>query len=328
MKIALCQINTTVGDFDHNCKKILSFYSNSVDANADIAVFSELAITGYPPQDLLLERSFVEKNVQVLEVLTSAVGNIPMVVGYVHPNGNRLYNSAALLQNGKISGRYDKVLLPTYDVFDEDRYFTPGEKRSPLKAKVGKETIFLGVEICEDMWDEDYTCKVTDELVSAGADMILNISSSPFSEGKFCERERLIKEHVDRCKIPFLYCNLVGGQDELIFDGNSIAYSFNGKRIAAAASFKEEMVIVDLDSDEEIGYDDLSREEELFEALTLGIRDYFRKTGHSKCVIGLSGGIDSALTACLAKEALGDENVLCVSMPSRFSSQHSKDDAK
>ena len=128
------------------------------------------------------------------------------------------------------------------------------------------ETIFLGVEICEDMWDDDYTCKITDELVDAGAQMILNISSSPFSEGKFCERERLIKRHVDRCRVPFLYCNLVGGQDELIFDGNSIAYSANGKRIAAATSFKEEIVIVDLDSDEEIGHDNLSREEELFAA--------------------------------------------------------------
>ena len=328
MKIALCQINATVGDFENNCKKILSFYSNSVDANADIAVFPELAITGYPPQDLLLEQSFVDRNVQELEALTSVVDHVPMVVGYVQPIGKNLYNSAALLQNGEISGRYDKVLLPTYDVFDEDRYFTPGEKRFPLKAKIGKKTIFLGVEICEDMWDKDYTCKVTDELVNAGAEIILNISSSPFSEGKFCERERLIKGHVDRCRVPFLYCNLVGGQDELIFDGNSIAYSANGKRIAAATSFKEEMVIVDLDSDEEIEHDNLSREEELFAALTLGISDYFRKTGHSKCVIGLSGGIDSALTACLAKEALGEENVLCVSMPSRFSTQHSKDDAE
>ena len=328
MKIALCQINPTVGDFDNNCKKILSFYSNSVDANADIAVFPELSITGYPPQDLLLERSFVDRNVQVLEVLRSAVGNVPMVVGYVHPNGNSLYNSAALLQNGEISGRYDKVLLPTYDVFDEDRYFTPGENRTPLVAKIGSETISLGVEICEDMWDEDYTCKVTDELVEAGAELILNISSSPFNEGKLFERERLIKGHVDRCRVPFLYCNLVGGQDELIFDGNSVAYSSDGRRIAATTSFKEEMVIVDLDSDKKISNDDYSREEELFAALTLGISDYIHKTGHTKCVIGLSGGIDSALTACLAKEALGEENVLCVSMPSRFSTQHSKDDAK
>ena len=198
MKIALCQINTTVGDFDNNCEKILSFYSNSVDANADIAVFPELAITGYPPQDLLLEQSFVDRNVQELEKLTSFVDDVPMVVGYVQPIGKNLYNSAALLQDGEISGRYDKTLLPTYDVFDEDRYFTAGETRSPLKAKIGKETVFLGVEICEDMWDEDYTSKITDELVNAGAQMILNISSSPFSEGKFCEREKLIKEHVNR----------------------------------------------------------------------------------------------------------------------------------
>ncbi len=328
MKLALCQINSTVGDFAGNGEKITTCYLRAVDAGADLVVFPELAVTGYPPQDLLLERPFVDKNVATLNDIASSVGEAPAVVGYVQPENGKLFNSAALIQDGEVMGRYDKILLPTYDVFDEDRYFTPGKKPAPVEVTIGGESVSLGLEICEDLWDDEYDCHVTDELAAAGADLIINISASPFSEGKSGEREKLIRDRVSRTGVPFLYCNLVGGQDELIFDGNSVAYSATGNRIAGGKAFEEEMILVDLQSDREIAPAVQTREGELFSALTLGVRDYFRKTGHVKCVIGLSGGIDSALTACLAAEALGKENVLCVSMPSRFSSQHSQDDAK
>ena len=328
MQIALCQINPTVGDFAKNGNKVLSFYRRAIDSGADLVVFPELVVTGYPPQDLLLERPFVEKNVVTMNNIASSVGEVPAVVGYVQPEGEKLFNSAALMQNGKVVGRYDKILLPSYDVFDEERYFTPGKNPIPFDMSIGGDIVSLGLEICEDLWDDEYDCHVTNELAAAGADFIVNISSSPFSEGKSKAREKLILDRVSQIGVPFLYCNLVGGQDELIFDGNSVAYSATGKRIASGMAFEEHMILVDLETDQVVSPAVQTREGELFSALTLGIRDYFQKTGHSKCVIGLSGGIDSALTACLALEALGKENVLCIYMPSRFNSKHSQIDSE
>ncbi|MBH31646.1 MAG: NAD+ synthase [Candidatus Marinimicrobia bacterium] len=328
MQIALCQINPTVGDFTNNGDKVLSFYRRAVDSGADLVVFPELVLTGYPPQDLLLEHTFVQKNVVTLKNIASSVEEAPAVVGYVQPEEEKLFNSAALIQNGKVVGRYDKILLPTYDVFDEARYFTPGKKPVPFDIRIGGEKVSLGLEICEDLWDDEYDCHVTNELATSGANLIVNISSSPFSEGKSKDREMLISDRVSQTGVPFLYCNLVGGQDDLIFDGNSVAYSAKGKRIGGGRAFHEEVVLVDLESDREVAPLIQTREAELFNALTLGIRDYFWKTGHYKCVIGLSGGIDSALTACLAVEALGKENVLCIYMPSRFNSKHSQIDAE
>ena len=229
MQVALCQINPTVGDFASNRDKVLSFYRRAVDSGADLVVFPELSVTGYPPQDLLLERPFINKNVDTLNDIASSVGSAPLVIGYVHPERGQLFNSAALIQKGKVIGHYNKILLPTYDVFDEDRYFTPGKDPVPFDVTIRDESVSLGLEICEDLWDDDYDCHVTNELTAGGADIIVNISASPFSEAKSKSREKLILDRVSQTGVPFLYCNLVGGQDELIFDGNSVAYSAMGK---------------------------------------------------------------------------------------------------
>jgi len=329
MNITLSQINPILGDFQYNFDKILSFYQEAVSNKSDLVVFPELSITGYPPQDLLLENSFIQENLHTADALSRKIGEIPAIFGFIRQHDSRLFNSAAIVKNGKYLGTYDKVLLPTYDVFDEIRYFSAGENCFPIRIILADKETSIGLQICEDLWDEEYERKVTDEMVKGGAELIINISASPFSEGKGFERKNLIKAKVDRFAVPFLYCNLVGAQDELIFDGHSLAYASNGKLIAEGKQFEEDMITFNLNNLdlEEVEQGLYCREQELFKGLTLGIRDYFRKTGHSRCVIGLSGGIDSALTACLAVEALGKENVFCISMPSYFSSKHSVDDA-
>ena len=219
-------------------------------------------------------------------------------------------------------------MLPNYDVFDEHRYFSPGTESKTIEVFINGSSISIGLQICEDLWNDSYSRNVTRELIEDGSDLIINISASPYSSGKSGYREKLIKERVLKFSTPFLYCNLVGAQDELIFDGNSLSFTKNGKINARGRSFEEEMIMVNFNKNDEIPAKKISREEELFLALKLGIRDYFYKTGHKKCIVGLSGGIDSALTACLAVESLGKENVLCINMPSRFSSNHSKQDSK
>jgi len=327
MKIALSQINTTVGDLDFNKEKILKYYSNSIKLNADIVVFPELAITGYPPQDLLLENGFVDDNLITLKEIASQA-TIPMIIGFVRKENGRLYNSAALCQNGKIVNTYDKILLPTYDVFDEDRYFENGKIPGIWKMVIDGKKVNLGIQICEDLWDRDYNTKVSKLQKEKNADLIINISASPYHEGRIAERQELIKEKVKDIKIPFLYCNLIGGQDELIFDGESLAYNANCEQIAQGKVFGEDLIIVDLETTSKKEYPVLPNEEKLYNALCLGVRDYFRKTGHTDALIGLSGGIDSALVACIAADALESDKVHGVSMPSLFSSGHSKSDAK
>ncbi len=335
MRIAMAQINSTVGDLYGNAEKIKAYIGEAKRQKADLVVFPELSTTGYPPQDLLYERKFVAENKEALAKIIQNNGGITVIIGFVDSDDKRnLYNAAAIFEGNRLVGTAYKTLLPTYDVFDEDRYFTPAEEPeiTPVKVKIKGKDVMLGIEICEDLWDEGYETKVTDLLAERGADLIINISASPFYVGKRFERKKLLKEKAVKNGVPIFYVNLVGGQDELVFDGQSIAVDANGSLIAAAKQFEEDLVVTDLDLETgtagkvvSTSYDE---EEEMFGALALGVRDYFRKSGFERAVVGMSGGIDSSLTTCIAVEALGRENVIGVSMPSRFSSEHSRTDAQ
>jgi len=335
LKVAMAQVNSTVGDLEGNVAKIRKFLAEAKSRGADLVVFPELAVTGYPPQDLLLENGFVEKNKKALEemIRTNEV-DVVGVVGFVNYNGKELYNAAAIFSKNKIVGVVYKALLPTYDVFDEDRYFKSSSEKeiAPVKVTVNGKTVKLGVEICEDLWDSNYDVKVTDLLAAKGAELIVNVSASPFLVGKHLERNRLLKDKAATNGVPIFYVNLVGGQDELVFDGNSMAVDKTGSLIALGKQFEEDLVITDINLTEgtasKVEAPVHDKTQEMFGALVLGIRDYFRKTGFEKAVVGMSGGIDSSVTACIAVEALGKENVIGVSMPSRFSSDHSKTDAE
>jgi len=327
MKISLCQVNPTVGAFSSNKELILEHYTKAVNDGAELVLFPEMVITGYPIADLLYEDGFVEDNMAVLgEIAEKAT--VPLILGYIHGENGRLYNSAAVCANGKQMYRYDKLLLPTYDVFDEHRYFTAGTDLGLCEVEINGETIKLGLEICEDLWDDEYDFNVSSELKRAGAECIINISASPYHELRLNERLELIRRKVQETNIPFYYCNLVGAQDELIFDGQSLAMNDNGDLIGLGKIFTDEIIYVDTESSTKIEFPDEDREGEMYNALVLGVKDYFRKTGHKSAVIGLSGGIDSSLAGCIAVDALGKENVHGVSMPSVFSSEHSKDDAQ
>ena len=327
MKIALCQVNPTVGAFDAIHELIIHNYKMSVDQGAELVVFPEMITTGYPTQDLLWENEFIEANIKLLEII-AAESKIPIILGYVRISDGKLYNSAALCSEGHHRGTYDKILLPNYDVFDEDRYFTSGKSIGVWQINYNGNIVNIGIQICEDLWDHDYDCKVSRLQKDAGADLIINISASPYSEGRLIHRSELILEKVSRLKLPFLYCNLVGAQDELIFDGKSLAFSADGDCIGQGNAFKEDIVIVNLAEPVKYSINIRSREENMYKALCLGVADYFRKTGHQDAVVGLSGGIDSALAACIATDALGAEHVHGISLPSKFSSDHSLTDAQ
>lgn len=327
MKIALCQINPTLGNFAFNLNKIQSFYDKAVQSGAELVIFPEMAVCGYPPQDLIWESGFVSACKQSIQSIAD-FSKIPVIAGFIHMENNRIFNSAALVKNGEILTIYDKMLLPTYDVFDEDRYFTPGKNIGITKIEIGGINRTIGIQICEDLWDMDYELKITHELAQNGAEVIINISASPFHDNQWEIRQKLIKNKVQDTKIPFIYCNMVGAQDELIFDGNSVVYNNNGEVIGLGKSFSEDFIIVDLDTANIIPSQKISREETLYSALCLGVNDYFIKSGHKKAVMGLSGGIDSSLTACIAVDALGKENVWGITMPSEYSSDHSVKDAE
>ena len=327
MKIALCQINPTVGAIDSNRNKILDFYEKAVVKGCDIVVFPELAITGYPPQDLLFDKEFISSNNEAISSLAK-IASIPLIVGYIRSENKQIFNSAALCQNGKIVNNYDKILLPTYDVFDENRYFTKGNSPSVWSIKSNGKIVKVGIQICEDLWDDEYDEKVSQTQKKIGADFIINISASPFREKKFNDRVKQLNEKVKRIQIPFLYCNLIGAQDELVFDGSSFAVDERGECFARSESFVEDILYVDLKSKSRIKINYNSKYENYFNAITLGIKDYFSKTNNSEALIGLSGGIDSAVVATLACYALGKAAVYGVSMPSKFSSAHSKIDAE
>jgi len=339
LKIGLLQLNPTIGDFAANREKLLSAYAQAVARGAEFILAPELFLCGYPPRDLLQRPDFIDANLASLAETAAQTGAVPLCVGFVdknsEPPGRALKNSAAVLQNGKIIWRTTKSLLPTYDVFDEDRYFEPAKKVEPFVFNGRK----LGLTICEDIWnDEDfwperlYRRDPVKELISQGAEMILNISASPWHDGK--ERTRLVMlQRVARDeKIPLAQVNAVGANDELIFDGHSVALDAHGELLALGQGFAEEILVVDLQESgkrkAESGNDFPPREELLFSALSLGIRDYIRKCGFKSVIIGLSGGIDSALVAVLAADALGAENVLGVAMPARYSSSGSLTDAE
>ena len=335
MKIALAQINPTVGDLTGNAARILAAYRRGVEAGVEIVVFPELAITGYPPRDLLHKSRFIPDNLAVLERLAAATGETGLLVGYVGRNerqpGREATNSVALLQHGKILATRAKMLLPTYDVFDEDRYFEPAQENAPVDFNGQK----IGLTICEDVWNDEafwderrYLRNPARELVEAGAEILFNVSASPWHLGKDRLRVEMLSSLVAQIRRPFVYCNAIGGNDELLFDGASLAFDAAGRLITQGAMFSEDFLLLDTDTAAPITPTSLADEEALYRALVLGVRDYFQKCGFQSAVLGLSGGIDSALTAVIAVEALGAENVRGVSLPSQYSSQGSLDDAR
>ncbi len=327
MKISLCQINPTVGAISKNKVQIMDWYHRAIAAGADLVVFPELVLIGYPPQDLLLRDRFIQEANHALNEI-AAESTVPMVLGSPLKTDDGLYNCAFLLSEGTIICHYKKILLPTYDVFDEDRYFTSGHETAVFDLNIHDKTTKIGLQICEDLWDKDYACNLAKDMKQNGAELIINISASPYRTGRLKDRAALIQNKVADTKIPFVYCNLVGAQDELIFDGQSLVYDEQNNLIGQGVAFEEDIISVDVGVAAPIELSQSSREEKIYNALLLGIRDYFAKTGHKKAVLGLSGGIDSSLTACIAVDALGSENVHGVSMPSKYSSDHSKDDAR
>jgi NAD+ synthase (glutamine-hydrolysing) len=333
MKIGFAQINPTVGDLRGNCELIIGAYERLAAAGAELILTPELAITGYPPQDLVFKSRFVPENLAILEKLHSRVGEAALLVGFVDRNegrGKPFHNAAALLERGKPLRKAHKSLLPTYDVFDEDRYFEPAGRVEPFEVH-GKK---IGVTICEDIWTDDYLprplydVEPVRSLVKQGAEIIVNLSSSPFSLHKPAIRYEMVAELARAQQRPTCYCNLVGGNDQLVFDGNSFAVNAAGKLIAQLAAFREGEKVVDTDSTAAIEFHEGKTPEQLFNALSLGVRDYCRKCNFRSAVVGLSGGVDSAVTAVTAVDALGAENVTGVSMPSPYSSPGSIDDAR
>jgi NAD+ synthase (glutamine-hydrolysing) len=338
MRLSLLQINTVIGDLCGNADRIASGVQEASACRPDLVVAPEFSLPGYPPRDLLLVNGFVRRAWEVLEGLAADLRDCPPVlVGLAEPNrsaiGRPLYNVAALLKEGEIAGTFRKTLLPTYDVFDEDRYFEPG--RGPQILRLEGRTI--GISICEDIWnDRDfwnrrrYHTDPVEELVGSGAEAVVNISASPFTAGKQALREQMLSCIARRHHIPVAYANQVGGNDELVFDGRSCAFGADGTLIARGAAFAEDIVTVDLacPGPQAVRPDDFSPEPEIWRALVLGTRDYVRKTGFSSVLLGLSGGIDSSLVAAVAAEALGPENVLGVLMPSPYSSPGSIEDAR
>lgn len=336
MKILIAQINPTIGALDSNTSKIIHAIEEGKKLNADLILFPEMTITGYPPQDLLLLPHFIDAVEQQLEKIIAASLEIIVVVGLPRRNIEKkeksLFNSAAVIQNGTLLGYQDKSLLPTYDVFTEKRYFEPA-----LSCKIwdlkGKK---VAITICEDIWQHSailtetvYRTNPIDELSSLNPDLILNLSASPFSINKLEKnRFKVASNAATFLRAPLILCNQVGGNDSLIFDGNSFYVDSKGQLLQMAKGFEEDLLLVDLNTPKNPLPLKTDSNEQLFHALVLGLKDYFQKSGFKKACLGLSGGIDSALVACIATAALGPHNITAISMPSRYSSQGSKDDAQ
>jgi NAD+ synthase (glutamine-hydrolysing) len=363
LRIGLCQINTTVGDIEGNTKKILDYVEKGKKMGADLLAFPEMAITGYPPEDLLLMPKFIEANLKAVRRIAKATSSITVLLGFVDKKED-IFNAAALLQNGKVVTSYCKTFLPNYGVFDEDRYFKAGTENFIFVLN----SVPVGPSICEDLWYPGDPIRT--QALYGGAELIVNISSSPYHAGKTAFREKMISTRATDNVAIVAYCNLVGGQDELVFDGGSLIFDQEGELIARGKQFEEDLVLADLDMeavfrmrlhDPRIRRERLSEEEkslqkielpdqshsskrkpsipkrdnkpldrlaEIYGALVLGTGDYIRKNGFQKVLIGLSGGIDSALTAAVAVDALGKKAVVGVAMPSQYSSKESLEDAK
>jgi NAD+ synthase (glutamine-hydrolysing) len=345
IRVAIAQINCTVGDLSGNAAKIREYAGYAQKAGADIVCFPELALTGYPPEDLLIKPQFVRDNLSQLKTLIKHIGNIVAIVGFVDKEAGEIFNAAAVIYQGKLKGVYRKVHLPNYSVFDEKRYFFPGI--APWVFKYGR--IVFGVNICEDIWHLNGPLKAQ---ATSGAGLIININSSPYYAGKIRQRQEIVGRQAEKNKTAIVYSNLVGGQDELVFDGQSMIIGASGKIIAMAEAFKEDLLIADIALPvaklKSKKYLRLVAEnilpknkivlparqakpteeaKEIYQALSLGLKDYVLKNGFRKVVIGLSGGIDSALVAAIAADTLGKNNVTGVFMPSRYSSQESSEDA-
>jgi NAD+ synthase (glutamine-hydrolysing) len=350
MRIALAQINPTVGDISGNVALILRDIERAKSQRAQLVVFPELAIVGYPPKDLLLKPAFIEDNLVALEQIAKACVGVHAIVGFADRNsesvGRPLRNAVAVLGEGKVLSRHYKTLLPTYDVFDESRYFEP-DVRGARSQIVEIASVKVGISICEDLWNDErfisrrlYHQNPIADLDAAGAEVLVNCSASPFVLGKHAFRLKLFGGQAQRFVNPLIYVNQIGGNDELVFDGNSVAFDSEGKVLAQAKAFEEDLMVVETDQ-RGTGLRHVNKESEspvpeahatdmqsLFSALTLGLRDYVNKCGFKSVVLGLSGGIDSALVCALAAKAIGPERVCGIAMPSRFSSDHSINDAK
>ncbi|MFP4354047.1 MAG: NAD+ synthase [Phycisphaerae bacterium] len=335
MRIALCQYNPIVGDIETNSRRMCRMLDQARSAGAELAVFHELSLVGYPPRDLLAKDGFVSQNRQAVEQLAGHCKDIAALVGFVGENpeqvGRPLINAAALLAQGRVAHVHAKTLLPTYDVFDETRYFQPGSQPGVIEFKGWK----LGISVCEDLWDAEslgralYQDDPIGRLIDAGADVVINMAASPFHMGKAATREKLFARQARRARAGIVYVNQVGGNDELVFDGASCVFGHDGQVQARAKSFAEDMLVYDIESDQPGRIEPLEPEiARLSAALKLGLGDYVTKCGFSSVVLGLSGGIDSAVVATLAADAVGPENVLGIAMPSRYSSEHSIKDAK
>jgi NAD+ synthase (glutamine-hydrolysing) len=341
MIVALAQTNPLVGDIAGNCEKIRSFAAQAATARANLVIFPEMAICGYPPKDLVLKPRFVEANEKAVTELAACTANGPaLLIGHVRRNdapvGRSLRNALALLADGKIAGLFYKSLLPTYDVFDEHRYFEPAERAGTATLDVMGRPINLGVSICEDLWNDKriferplYHRNPIDELKVDGAEIIVNASASPFVVDKQSFRERLLGSQAAATGLPVIVVNQVGGNDELVFDGASCVFDAEGRLAARAKAFEEDLLVIDLVQPGQARCEPYPESlESVWQALILGTRDYVRKCGFNDVLIGLSGGIDSALVAALAAEALSPQRVHGFAMPSRYSSDHSLRDAE
>ncbi|MCC6860047.1 MAG: NAD+ synthase [Bryobacterales bacterium] len=338
MRIALGQINTTVGDLAGNVDRMIQMTRQAAAGGAAAVVFPELAITGYPPRDLVEKPSFVERSEQELIRLAAETAplGLAVVCGFVGSSdsstGKSATNSAAVLGGGRVLFRQTKILLPTYDVFDEARYFRPGESQSVLPIAGTP----VALTVCEDAWNDKqfwerrlYTRDPVEELIRGGGRVLISINASPYHMGKRALRRHIFSAAARRYRVPVVYVNQVGGNDSLVFDGTSFAMDAAGNTIACARSFSEDLVFADLETGQGDGHENLADEcEAVYEALVLGTRDYIRKCNFSRVLIGLSGGIDSSLVAVLAVDAVGKENVTGVGMPGPFSSDHSLRDAR
>jgi len=336
MKIALAQINTTVGDFAGNAERIVKYARCAQERGADLVVFPELALCGYPPRDLVEKPDFVRRNEQELTRLAGLLPDIPAVVGYVRRSqareGKAVSDAAALLRGGKVDLEYIKILLPFYDVFDESRYFEPGNSLGLFDLAGTR----VALTICEDIWNDKnfwrkrfYPRDPAAETVEAGAKLVLNIASSPFNTEKIQMRHDMLQTFAREHRVPVVYVNHVGGNDQLVFDGSSMAFNARGELSARAKSFEEDLVVFDTeDGEREIHDGPASEIEAIHRALLLGTRDYVAKCGFKKVIVGLSGGIDSSLVATIAADAVGPENVLGVGMPGPYSSSASLRDAE